>query len=406
MTPDPPKRLGSLASARLMFYSHDAQRLGHIRRNLNIANSLVEAGLDVTVLLVCGSRKVSGFQVGRSIDTLILPALSKHTDGAYRPRSLGIDHSQLLEFRRQTILAAAQSFKPDILIVDKQPLGFQGELLPALELVRKRGGRSILGLRDIIDTPEVARAEWEQAGGDDAVLALYDSIWIYGDRSVYDLTKDYRFSDALRLKTWFTGYLNPLDLMASATSAKAEIPESPRKGQPRNVLCLVGGGQDGYQLSNLFLKSDLGKNQRGILVTGPYMSENHRFKLAEKARKRGDFQVHTFFPSLLPLMRKADLVVSLGGYNTVCELLALGIPSLIIPRIVPRQEQLIRAQLFQELGLLSWIHPESVTREAISTWVQQKDHRQPNPASTINFSGFATVRRQVLAQLPSTLTQP
>ena len=52
-----------------------------------------------------------------------------------------------------------------------------------------------------------------------------------------------------------------------------------------------------------------------------------------------------FYRSMEKLIGAADVVVSMGGYNTVCEILSQSKPSLIIPREQPRREQLIRAQV-------------------------------------------------------------
>jgi Predicted glycosyl transferase len=46
----------------------------------------------------------------------------------------------------------------------------------------------------------------------------------------------------------------------------------------------------------------------------------------------------------------ADCVVSMGGYNTMCEIVCAARPSLIIPRSTPREEQLIRARIFADKG--------------------------------------------------------
>jgi predicted glycosyltransferase len=48
----------------------------------------------------------------------------------------------------------------------------------------------------------------------------------------------------------------------------------------------------------------------------------------------------------------------MGGYNTVCEILSFDKPALIVPRIVPREEQLIRASRASELGLFDMLLPE------------------------------------------------
>ena len=48
----------------------------------------------------------------------------------------------------------------------------------------------------------------------------------------------------------------------------------------------------------------------------------------------------------------------MGGYNTYCEILSFDKPALIVPRVQPREEQLIRARRAAELGLIDMLLPE------------------------------------------------
>ena len=82
--------------------------------------------------------------------------------------------------RADIVLRTAERFRPDVLIVDKEPTGFQGEILPALEHLRGRGCRVVLGLRDVLDDAERLVPEWERKGASEAVRRFYDEIWIYG----------------------------------------------------------------------------------------------------------------------------------------------------------------------------------------------------------------------------------
>ena len=47
--------------------------------------------------------------------------------------------------------------------------------------------------------------------------------------------------------------------------------------------------------------------------------------------------------------------VSMGGYNTFCEILSFDKWALIVPRHVPRLEQTIRAEAAQRLGLAAML---------------------------------------------------
>jgi predicted glycosyltransferase len=65
----------------------------------------------------------------------------------------------------------------------------------------------------------------------------------------------------------------------------------------------------------------------------------------------------------------------MGGYNTVCEILSFEKPALIVPRVKPRREQLIRAERLQALGLVDVLHPDHLTPGALSAWLV----REPRP---------------------------
>jgi len=67
-----------------------------------------------------------------------------------------------------------------------------------------------------------------------------------------------------------------------------------------------------------------------------------------------------FYRKMEKAILAADCVVSMGGYNTMCEIVCAARPSLIIPRSNPREEQLIRARLFAARGLLEYIPWETV----------------------------------------------
>lgn len=58
------------------------------------------------------------------------------------------------------------------------------------------------------------------------------------------------------------------------------------------------------------------------------------------------------------LIAGAKAVVAMGGYNTYCEILSFDKPALIVPRVRPREEQLIRARRAAELGLIEMLLPE------------------------------------------------
>lgn len=147
---------------RIALYSHDTMGLGHIRRNTLIAQTLIQPPLSAQVLLVSGIRESGAFALPPGIDSITLPAYRKQPDGNYTARALDMPLEQLVALRSQTILAALTAFAPQLLIVDNVPRGALAELDTVLPTMRARGTHIVLGLRDIIDTPEAVARQWER----------------------------------------------------------------------------------------------------------------------------------------------------------------------------------------------------------------------------------------------------
>ena len=176
------------------------------------------------------------------------------------------------EQRRVLFRALAQQDDPDVRIVDKEPTGFRGELMPALECLRSRGHcKLVLGLRDVLDEPEVLAAEWERKNAVPVTEQFYDEIWVYGLSSVYDPTQGLDLSPEARARMHWTGYLRR-DL-----GQIGEPPEQPY------LLVTPGGGGDGEMMVDLVLsayEADTELSPRAVLVYGPFLS----------GRTRADFE--------------------------------------------------------------------------------------------------------------------
>ena len=172
---------------RVALYSHDTMCLGHIRRNLLIAQTLSESDLDLDMLLVTGSREAGRFMIPPGVDCLVLPSLYKEPDGSYRSRHLSLSLEDLIELRRGAVYATIAAFQPDILIVDNVSQGASQELDSTLAYLRAEGRtRCVLGQRDVRDSASALRAEGLRERFEQTVRRYYDQVLIYGDAAVYD----------------------------------------------------------------------------------------------------------------------------------------------------------------------------------------------------------------------------
>jgi len=372
---------------RIALYSHDALGLGHMRRNHLIAQSLAISSLPASILLVAGAREACAFSLPPGVDYLTLPALSKDSNNRYETRSLAVPVQKLVELRTASITAALEAFDPDVFLVDKVPRGVLCELEPALELLRRRGRTiCVLGLRDVLDEAAATRREWRERGTDQAIRDYYHSIWIYGDVRVFDQVREYGFTAEVADKVRYTGYLARPRRTRFSEIDGAEL--LPVLGEPeRHFLCLVGGGQDGANLAETFAQVDFPPGTNGVILTGPFMPVEVLERLYRLAQHRPRLRVIKFVTDPELLLSVADRVVAMGGYNTLCEVLAFEKPALIVPRIQPRQEQLVRAQRLKNLGLIDMVHPDELCPQTLGEWLSRDLQPPRGVGERVNVNG-------------------
>jgi predicted glycosyltransferase len=380
---------------RVAFYSHDAQGLGHMRRNLALASRAVQDGRR-SALLIAGAREAGALPMPDGVECVTLPALRKTADGDYGSRSLDLSLAGLLRLRAATISSVLELYEPDVLVVDKHPLGFGGELEAGVSLLLARGGtRLVLGLRDVLDEPEVVHEEWHRSDTEAAIATVYDRVWVYGDPAVYDPVAEYGLSAEVAAKVRYTGYLAPRPPHPD-DGTHAALHELGLAGD-RFALCLVGGGQDGAALAETFLQAELPRDMAGIVIAGPFMPEETRWRLHARAAERPDLRVLDFVREPQALLAHAVRVVAMGGYNTVCELLASGRPGLIVPRERPRREQLLRAQRLARFGVVDLLRPADLSPAALGAWLRVECSDRVPAAASIDLDGLRRVP-QLLAE--------
>jgi len=345
-----------LPSYNILMYSHDTYGLGHIRRTMAIANHLRDS--NTNILILTGSPIAGRFSFPGQVDFVRIPGMVKKTNEDYQSLSIRIEAKQALKIRTDIIKATAKSFQPDLFIVDKEPLGLKREVLPTLKWLKRHlpDTKTVLGLRDILDDSTVIQKDWKQKKVYRYLESLYDEIWVYGERDIYNPIEQYLIPDTVKDKVFFTGYI-PRKKIDEARRIKV------RKqfrvfDDDIFILVTTGGGGDGCEvLDNYILMHDYFPTSlpfKSIIITGPFMPKKKREELRRRAKRHG-IKTLPFHPRLEELMKAADLVISMGGYNTVCEILTQKTPALIIPRESPRLEQLIRAKCLHARGLVDYI---------------------------------------------------
>lgn len=340
----------SSKTPKILIYSHDSFGLGHLRRCRAIAQSLVGDFDTLSVLILSGSPIIGSFEFRSRVDFVRIPGVIKLRNGEYTPLSLHINIDQTLAIRSSIIEHTAKVFDPDIFIVDKEPLGLRGEVLPTLEALKETHTRLVLGLRDVMDDPQILREEWDRKNVYPALKDLYDEIWVYGPQGICNPVEGIDLPASVNDKLCYTGFLRrELPKCALDQPAPAPFDEEPY------ILVTPGGGGDGVEMVDWVMRAYEARQKPlfpALIVLGPFMPAAAAAQFSERAEHLRDVEIIRFTPQIEPYLANATAIVGMGGYNTFCEILSFDKPTLMVPRVVPRREQAIRAERAEQSGLL------------------------------------------------------
>lgn len=391
---------------RILIYSHDTFGLGNIRRMLAIGRGLLDAFSDLSILLITGSPVVQRLQLPEGMDYIKLPCLTRTAREEYGARYLGGGTEELVRMREEIILAAAKHFAPDVLLVDKKPLGVKGELAPTLRYLQaeRPATRIVLILRDVLDEPRVIIDNWKRNGHGEALRRVYDRVLVLGQREIFDPVAEYELTAEVAARVRFCGYLRKTVEASHVRQVRQSLGLKSSGTRERLLLVTPGGGEDGEgviekTLGALEIIRD--RTLRTVIVSGPEMAEGRREALRERAAALPATLFLDFSNDLLGLMGAADLVISMGGYNTICEILSLRKRAIVIPRVRPTEEQWLRAERMGPLGLFTVIHPDQVTAEKLAAEIERQldSHIDESKWAAINLEAQAVINEEVAALL-------
>ncbi len=397
-------RSENTVAPRILFYSHDTFGLGHIRRTRAIAMALAKANPGASILIVTGSPIVGRFDFPDGVDFVRIPGVVKLSSGDYVTHNMNLEIAHTVKLRRAIIRQTARVFDPDLVIVDKEPTGFRGEMLHTLKKMRERGAKIVLGVRDVLDEPEALAREWKRKKAIEAVETFYDELWVYGLKDIYEPLQGLALSKAALSKVRYTGYLR-------REPADWPDPSIPRDRPDDFVLITPGGGGDGDMLIDWTLsayEADPSLSVPAVMIFGPFMKPESRRSFERRAHRFRTIETLSFDSRIERLMIEASGVIAMGGYNTFCEVLSFDKPAAIAPRVTPRLEQFIRAEAAEKFGLVHMLPPvdngtvpdPKVMGDAIRALTTQA------PPSKANISGLLDGLDRVVALAAAALAEP
>ncbi len=381
------------STPKILLYSHDTAGLGNIRRTLLLAETLQGQYPRSAILIVTGSPMIHAFRIPDGIDYIKLPCLDRVDADRYEPRYLTACATEVKQTRKIILINVVLGFQPDLMIVDKRPSGIDGELLETLRALRRRcaSTKLVLGVRDILDDPERTRPSLQKTHFFETIREYYDEVWIYGSKDIFNAVDEYHFPSDIARKTRFCGYL------------KRPTTTSERKSGPPRVLVTTGGGGDGSEMIEAYLDGLLALPRRFALLTtvifGPQMPAQRRTAILERFGYLADVTFLDFEADLTRHYAEADVVVSMAGYNTVCELLSFGRRAVLVPRAEPVREQLIRARLLAKRDYFTVVEPEDLNATTLMNAVLTAIEQGASVETPVDMEGLPRIHDRVRALL-------
>lgn len=344
----------------VLIYTHNTRGLGHAARAVAIASQLSKLSIRPNIICVGGVDLGATGWIPPFVEYVKLPSYSLiNSPAGYSLGSatLNIPKKQLTDIRSALINTLLNKYNPNLVIVDLLPKGKQNELAEPLKKWKKKHPNSALcfSLRGIIGSNKYATKNVLDNSSRNFLEKYYDRIWVFSDRRIINVEKEYSFSSILSEKTKYFGYitkLHPSNLSVSS-DVKRKI------GVLDNEKLIIVGLGSGWQAESIIDRviqaiKDV-SNKRLIkckILLGPKLNSAKLSLLEEEIRNNEVFLKPEYRPDISSLLNSADLFIGRGGYNTISEVLLANLPAIIIPRPDEEQEQEIHAARLQNNNFL------------------------------------------------------
>jgi predicted glycosyltransferase len=344
-----------MRNGRYVFVSHDGFGLGHVRRNVRIAAAMLEAEPSAQITIVTGIDSAHPWLDEQAMAVVRVPPLVKDEAGRYRNSQMSLDHA--LRVRSDVLLRTVADLQPDAVVIDRHPFGIDGEWRAGLRHAREHGAAVVVGLRDVIDEPSAVRAE---LGSDrwSGATEMVDEVLVYGSPVICDHKREY----GLSIEPTYCGWVS-------------ETPTPPRGAVEQRLLVVAaGGGGDGAAVMAIgcgLAEDD--RVHRALFVLGPAGSARAQMLRASLRHVSVEVEVLPVVADCSALFATAGVVLTMAGYNSTVEALAVGSRPILMPRRAPRREQAIRASRLASLGLADVVDADAQSDEI--SWLLDRPRR-------------------------------
>ncbi|MDJ0693527.1 glycosyltransferase [Mastigocoleus sp. MO_188.B34] len=352
---------------KILFYCQYHLGMGHLVRSLEILRSLAK---DFQVCFVKAGWEVEGFEAPAGVQVVTLPLLLSE-NRQVKVADSSQDLEEVKQVRQDKLLQVFEEFQPDCLITEGYPFNkhqFEFEAIPLLQRIKATGRKTkvVSSLRDIVMAKHYDNREAVTDKICNLMNQYFDLLLVHSDPKFHNLAESFPRIKEIQSQIKYTGYVaqsspeNPLLTEEDLATLNLNQP---------TILVTIGGGQLGHDLLESILQAIplISKSlpHQIIAFAGPFFPAEKFLKLQETVANQTNLTLRKYTANLIPYMEKAELSISLCGYNTTMNILRTGVNSMIFPSNKD-WEQKIRAEKLEKLGLTEIIHPADLNPESLS----------------------------------------
>lgn len=373
---------------KLLFYCQYLLGMGHLVRSMEIVRGLSE--FDVRFLN--GGQIVPGFELPAAVDLVNLPPIK--SDETFSKLFAFDDQKSLEEIkqiRAERVLAEYESFRPDVLVIELFPFGrlkFAFELIPLLERARADGNvKVVCSLRDILVGQSDPQTFEDRVCS--RVNQYFDLVLIHADQRLQSLDETFGSVGRLNCPVRYTGYVT------QAAKAGGEASTDPMMaGNETKILVSVGGGRVGGELIECAIEASSliaeTSPHRMLIFAGPYPTDEDFQRMQEKAATQPNTRLARYTTDFPAYMERADLSISMAGYNTCMNIITAGQRAVVYPFTRGgNQEQARRAEKLRVLGLAEVIYEEELDPARLAEKALSALAKPKPSAAALNLNGVA-----------------
>ncbi len=361
---------------KVLLYVQHLVGIGHLRRMATVAGALATSG--ASPLLISGGY-ADRQPLPAGVRLLQLPA-ARAQDTRYRAlldENGGVVDASWQRQRCQQLLSQVRRFAPDAVVIETYPFGrglLRFELEPLCESLRRMSPRPKVwcSVRDVL---EEKRDRKRNARILDTLHRYFDAILVHADPAVVQLQHSFPLAHRIAIDIHYTGYVRE----SRPTAASRAGTWADTAGE---IVVSAGGGAVGHDLLRVALEAralSAARHLRWRILCGGALSQAATAWAAQTPRSVIVEPNRDDFPQLL---ERAALSISQAGYNTVVNILAAGVRSIVAPFAAHGQrEQSRRAALLAAYGRVQSLAANTLTAATLAAAVDrallQEPERQP-----------------------------